>query len=84
MKITDQLLLVADAYCAAARLSPSRVSTLVFNDGKKLNLIREGRDIYTGSFEHALAWFSEHWPEGDESWPLGVPRPAKQAAGCET
>lgn len=75
MKITEQLMMVADAYCKAKGLSLSRVSTLIFNDGKRLDAIREGSDLYTGRFEQALVWFSEHWPEGDESWPLGVPRP---------
>ncbi|CAN7380656.1 hypothetical protein LJR220_003382 [Bradyrhizobium sp. LjRoot220] len=82
MKLTQQLILVADAYCRATELSPSRVSTLIFNDGKRLDAIREGGDLYTGRLEHALAWFSERWPaeaEGQSSWPVEVPRPAVPA-----
>ena len=83
MKITEQLLAVADAYCAANELSLSRVSTLIFNDGKRLAAIREGGDLYTGRFEQAMRWFSDRWPEGDETWPLGVARPARTSAPAE-
>lgn len=76
MKFTEQLIRVADAYCKAKDVSLSRVSTLIFNDGKRLGAIRDGADLYTGRFEQALQWFSDHWPEGDETWPVGVPRPA--------
>lgn len=77
MKITEQLILVADAYCKAKELSTSRVSTLIFNDGKRLDAIREGKDLYTGRFEQALVWFAEHWPENDDTWPEAVERPVR-------
>lgn len=83
-RLRRDLLAVADAYCAAADLSMSRVSTLIFNDGKRLDAIKAGGDLYTGRLEYALAWFSTRWPAGNESWPLGVPRPAKSAAEAET
>ncbi|WP_229183950.1 hypothetical protein [Bradyrhizobium oropedii] len=71
---------VTDAYCAATGLSTSRVSTLIFNDGKRLDAIREGKDLYTSRFEHAMQWFSDRWPDDGKSWPLGVPRPAPTPA----
>lgn len=79
MQMTDQLLQVADAYCAARSLSRSRVSTIVFNDGKKLDLIAGGADLQTGKFEHAMTWFSANWPDVAH-WPLGVPRPSATAS----
>lgn len=79
MKITDQLMLVATTYCKAKDLSLSRVSTLIFNDGKRLDAIRAGGDLYTARFEQALAWFSEQWPEG-VAWPKAVVRPAPAKA----
>lgn len=79
MKSTEQLLLVADAFCKAKELSTSRVSTLIFNDGKRLDHIRSGGDLYTGRFHQALIWFSEHWPEG-EAWPEAVERPERTRA----
>lgn len=53
----------------------ARVSTLIFNDGKKLKAIAEqGVDLSTGKFEFAMQWFSTNWPDGAE-WPADVDRP---------
>jgi hypothetical protein len=75
MRMTDQLLLVARAYQRARSLSISRVSTLVFNDGKRLDSILVGGDLATARFEKAMRWFSENWPANAE-WPDAVHRPA--------
>ena len=72
--LTDHLLLVADRYGDATRRSRARVSTLLFNDGKRLARIALGGDLGTRSFEAAMAWLSEHWPDGAD-WPPEVPRP---------
>ncbi len=82
MKLREQLLSVAAAYCAGREISLSRVSTLIFNDGKRLAAIQRGGDLGTSQFEKALFWFSHHWPDGTE-WPLDVPRPAKAHAGVQ-
>jgi hypothetical protein len=79
MTLIDQLLRVADQYGQASRLSPSRVSTIIFNDGKILRKLGEGGDITTSRLERALQWLSDNWPEGAE-WPDGVPRPAPMQA----
>lgn len=73
--LRDQLVAVADAYCVARRLSRSRVSTIVFSTGVALDRIAAGRDLNTGSWERAMRWFSDNWPEGAE-WPAEVDRPA--------
>jgi hypothetical protein len=76
MQLTNQLLVVARGYCAARSLSLARVSTLVFNEGKKLQAIANGRvDLSTGRFEKAMAWFSQNWPEA-AAWPSGISRPS--------
>lgn len=82
MALTEQLLTVSRAFCAGRGLSASRVSTLVFNDGKKLDAIANGADLQTAKFEHAMAWFSAHWPDGTD-WPLGIPRPAPSVEAAE-
>lgn len=79
MAMTDQILTVADAYCEAKKLSRARVSTLVFNDGKKIDLIANGADLSTGKFESAMSWFSANWP-ADVDWPTGIPRPSASAS----
>ena len=45
MTLVSQLLIVTDAYSRARGLSQSRVATLLFNDGKKLALLRAGGDL---------------------------------------
>ncbi len=62
------LLNLSELYASARGLSISRVSTLVFSDGKVLTRISGGGDITTGRFETAICWFSDNWPEG-EPWP---------------
>lgn len=80
MQLTDQLLTVARTFCAARGLSMARVSTLVFNEGKKLQAIETGgADLATGRFERAMLWFSENWP-ANAVWPVEVIRPEPQPA----
>lgn len=69
-----QLLTVADAYCAARKLSRARLSTIVFNAGSTLDRISAGRDLNTGTWERAMGWFSQNWPDGAK-WPSEVERP---------
>lgn len=73
--LTDRLLIAATAFASHRRLSISRVSTLVFGDGRKLKMVGEGGDLTTGRFEMAMRWFSANWP-ADLDWPAEVPRPA--------
>ena len=75
MTLVSQLLIIANSFCSARRLSLPRVSTLIFNDGKRLGSIQRGGDLQTASFERAMVWFSANWPEG-AAWPSDVPRPA--------
>lgn len=79
MTLRESLIRVAKRYAEVRRLSLSRVSTLVLNDGKALDRIDSGGDLMTGSFERALEWFSANWPRG-ASWPEDVERPAQEAA----
>jgi hypothetical protein len=83
MNLVSRLLTVADAFGVSRGLSPSRVSTLAFGDGKVIARLRDGRDVTTNRYEAAMQWFSDHWPETAE-WPDGVmrptPAPQKEAA----
>lgn len=74
-----QLLTIADVYCRARNLSRTRVSTIVFNAGLALDRIASGKDLTTGSWERAMAWFHANWPE-DAEWPREIPR-FNQVAG---
>lgn len=77
--LRDQLIAVSDSYAAHRGLSRARVSTIVFSSGMALDRIASGRDLNTGSWERAMRWFSDNWPEGAE-WPDEVPRPHAEAA----
>jgi hypothetical protein len=80
LSLRDELLLVARAFAEArGHRSLKRVSTLLFNEGKKLDRIAEGRDLETGSFERAMVWLSSNWPE-NAIWPEKVPRPPRKEA----
>lgn len=78
MTLKAQLLLISETFGAEAKLSESRVSTMVFNDGKVLTRLRAGADVTTGRFERAMEWFAAHWPQ-DLKWPDAVTRPCVTA-----
>lgn len=90
--LKEKLLHVAYLYASEIKtkrrdggLSLSGISTRVFGDGKTFARIEAGGDLTTGSFERAMRWFSEHWPEGAE-WPVDVARPVvaqRDASGEE-
>lgn len=42
-----------DSYCARRGISRARLSTLIFNDGKKLRLLDEGKDIGVQTLQRA-------------------------------
>jgi hypothetical protein len=75
--LRSQLLTVADAYCAAKGLSRARVSTIVFNAGLALDRIASGKDLNTATWERAIAWFDQNWPD-HTAWPREVSRPSQQ------
>ncbi|AXS40991.1 hypothetical protein [Breoghania sp. L-A4] len=62
MNLRTHILTLADAYASATSLSRSRVSTIVFGDGKVLDRIAKGGDITTRRLETAVRWFDGHWP----------------------
>lgn len=76
MTLCDQLLKTADMFCAATGMSRARVSTIVLSGGLRIDHIEAGGDIRTKSFERAMQWFSDNWPD-EAGWPDGVARPAK-------
>ncbi len=61
------LLLLADRYCLAANIAPATLSTRLFNDGKRIALLRSGGDIGTRQYARAMEWFKNNWPK-DADW----------------
>lgn len=83
--LRDQLLNVARCYAEVVgtrgrdgRLSLSGISTRIFADGKTFARIAAGGDLTTGSFERAMRWFSDNWPEG-AVWPASIERPSQSS-----
>lgn len=74
MRLRDQLICAAEAFCDATGMSNSRLSTIMLSGGKRLSMIAQGGDIGTERFEAAMRWLSANWPEGVD-WPAGVQRP---------
>lgn len=75
---TAELLVLARLYAEASDVSFTTISSRVFNDGKKLDAIAAGSDLYSGRLNRAIQWFSDNWP-ADCVWPADVPRPASLA-----
>ena len=76
----DSLLAVANAYTTSnlqageKRLSESRISTIVLNDGKRIKNVRNGADMGGKLIGRCLQWYSDNWPSSAE-WPSVVFRP---------
>lgn len=73
--LVDHLLLVIEAYSKASGFSEATLSTKLFNDGKRVALLRAGADINTRTFTRVMKHLSDHWPENAD-WPAGVDRPS--------
>lgn len=73
------LLAVVDAFSAAKGWKDATISSHVFNDGKKISQLRNGRSITVARANGALRFLSKHWPDG-AAWPQHVPRPTMRAA----
>ncbi len=74
---------LTDAFGAARGIGEARVSTLVFNDGKRLRDLRAGEaDIGVRRLATAIQFLSNRWPNG-AIWPEGIPRPTPAEATPE-
>ncbi|TDT94898.1 hypothetical protein DFO45_2656 [Azorhizobium sp. AG788] len=78
MSLTSHLIQVEEAFRRGRKISRARLSSLLFNDGKRLGVIAGGGDLQTRNYERAMCWLSANWPEGAE-WPEGVARPVAGA-----
>ena len=77
MTLREQLISVSDLFAQARGIGRQRLSTIVLNRGSTLDRIADGdSDLTTGTFEMAMLFFSQNWPEGVD-WPADVPRPVR-------
>ncbi|BCZ75882.1 hypothetical protein [Acetobacter phage phiAX1] len=73
MTPTEQLLTLSKSYCNLRGISERTASGIIFRDSRTIVRVKEGGSLTVRSFERALNWFRENWPEGSE-WPDGVDR----------
>lgn len=89
MLSVDHLLMLVEPFrerqiAVGRKMSVSHLSTLLFNDGKRLRrMIDRKGDIGSRKLVEAFQWFSDHWPEGAE-WPERVPRPDPCPTSCSS
>ena len=55
MSHIDTLLLLADHYCLAEGIAPATLSTRLFNDGKRIGVLRGGGDAVVVGCREARA-----------------------------
>lgn len=75
MRLTDQLITLANLYASGHGLKRTAVSWRIFADSRKLQAIIDGKDLVTSRYEQAMQFMSDDWPSG-VSWPSSIQRPA--------
>lgn len=70
----QDLVRCADLYAAARGISRSRLSTILFNGGRILDRVANGKGITVRLWQNGMRWLSRNWP-ADLTWPAGIARP---------
>jgi hypothetical protein len=73
------LLDVSSEFVRATGRKPSGVWASAVKDGRFMDRLDSGQTFTVKTFDRALQWFSDHWPD-NAKWPRYVPRPEKVAA----
>ena len=63
MKLREQLIRKAENYSDVAGISLGRLSTLLRNDGKFLDRIKNGASCTLETYEHCMSWMDANPPE---------------------
>lgn len=83
LTLREQIVAVAEAFANSKNhKSLKRLSTVLFNDSARLDKLKAEGDVTTQTFERAMLWMSENWPDG-AVWPADVPRPTSMIAAAE-
>lgn len=68
LTLRQSLFAAIERFAAATDRGASAVATEIFNDGKRWAVLTAGGDLTTRTFEAAMQWLSDNWPEGAD-WP---------------
>jgi hypothetical protein len=74
MTLRESLIAAVKAFVSGSLMGQRRLSTIVFGSGARFDQICAGSDVSTGTYERAMKWLSDNWPE-NAVWPEGVDRP---------
>lgn len=73
-RVTQDLLRLADAYCAHEFRTEEALSGMVAGKGGFFKRLRRGGDCTTATAERAMNWLAANWPHGLD-YPAGIVRP---------
>lgn len=73
----DDLLALAQAYCAARRISLTTAGSYAARNERVFTRLAAGKGCNSKTIERAAQWFAANWPEGCP-WPAEIPRPESQ------
>jgi hypothetical protein len=81
MVTIDEFLKLTETYAKALDVPLTTVSFRLFNDGKRLDMLRDddSRDVGIRKVEGAVQYLSDNWPERT-AWPKGIDRPSAAKA----
>lgn len=77
----DQFLELVDLYAEKEGVARTVVSFRLFNDSKRIGMLRDDadRDVGIRKVERAVQFLSDNWPSG-VAWPKAIARPAPARA----
>lgn len=70
----SHLLTLADAFSAHRGISLWRLGVLAAGHSRFFFRLKRGGDCRTETYNRALQWFSDHWPD-PPAWPEDIDRP---------
>jgi hypothetical protein len=81
-ELKSNLKAVFSAFSDGSPLSAATVWSRAARDARFMERLEAGGGFTVKSYDRAIAWFSENWPEG-AIWPEGIERPAHSSEAAE-
>ncbi|KRE07431.1 hypothetical protein ASE63_22290 [Bosea sp. Root381] len=78
-ELKRHLLTLVEAYAGALGIGVTTVWRQAINDPAFQERLRSENTITLRTYDRAVAWFAENWPE-TSAWPAEVPRRIERAA----
>jgi hypothetical protein len=78
-ELKRHLLSLVESYASALGIGVTTVWRQAINDPAFQERLRSDNTITLRTYDRAVAWFDQNWPEG-QAWPVEIPRPIERAA----